>query len=160
MTLAKSIMGIGLWGFTRVATNVLLCYQMNFVTEGIQGGIRRISSASFKHLHKLDLNYHKQSSKNTVFGINRALRSIDQGLRFFLGFFSQMAIEFLFLCGALGVFCGPKYLVNMLITFALYTAFTKRISKKRIGQIKAKMLIDKRQEFYQNESIMNYETVK
>ncbi len=44
--------------------------------------------ASFGHLHKLDLNYHKSSSKNTVFGINRALRSIDSGLRFFLGFFA------------------------------------------------------------------------
>jgi ABC-type transport system involved in Fe-S cluster assembly fused permease/ATPase subunit len=61
---------------------------MNYVTEMIQVGIKKLASASFKHLHKLDLNYHKTSSKNTVFGINRGLRSIDAGLRFFLGFFA------------------------------------------------------------------------
>jgi ABC-type transport system involved in Fe-S cluster assembly fused permease/ATPase subunit len=133
---------------------------MNYITEMIQVGIKKLSSASFKHLHKLDLNYHKTSSKNTVFGINRALRSIDGGLRFLLGFFAQMAIEFLFLCGTLYFCCGKKYLFNMLVTFVAYTLFTNKYSENRIQQIKDKMNIDKRQEFYQNESIMNYETVK
>lgn len=135
MTLVKSIMGIGLWGLTRITTNTMLCYQMNYITEAIQAGIRRISSASFKHLHKLDLNYHKQSSKNTVFGINRALRSIDTGLRLFMGLFSQMVVEFVFLCGALTFACGPKYLLNMLTTFAFYTWFTFRVQKRRIKEI-------------------------
>ena len=48
----------------------------------------------------------------------------------------------------------------MLITFVAYTLFTNKYSENRIQQIKDKMNIDKRQEFYQNESIMNYETVK
>jgi len=48
----------------------------------------------------------------------------------------------------------------MLVTFVAYTLFTNKYSENRIQQIKDKMNIDKRQEFYQNESIMNYETVK
>ena len=147
-SVTKIMAGVGIWGLTRVISNTLLCFQMDYITGMIQEGIRRISSASFKHLHKLDLNYHRASSKNTVFGINRALRSIDGGLRFFLGFFSQMALEFLLLCGTLQLFCGPKYFVNMLITFGIYTIFTLKYSKKRIQQIKDKMNIDKRQEFY------------
>ena len=103
-----------------------------------------MASASFKHLHDLDLSYHKASSKNTVFGINRALRSIDSGMRFILGFFAQMAVEFVFLCVALGFHCGPSYLLNMLVTFTVYTMFTNKFSEKRIQQIKDKMNIDKR----------------
>lgn len=30
MTLIKYMMGIGIWGLTRLTTNVLLCYQMNY----------------------------------------------------------------------------------------------------------------------------------
>jgi len=131
-TLVKSLGSIGLWGLTRIASSVMLCYQMNYITEMIQVGIKKLSSASFKHLHKLDLNYHKTSSKNTVFGINRALRSIDSGLRFLLGFFAQMAIEFLFLSGTLYFYCGKKYLFNMLVTFVAYTLFTNKYSEKRI----------------------------
>ena len=129
-------------------SSMLLCYQMNEVTRLNQAGIKRISSACFKHLHKLDLGFHKQSSKNTVFGISRALRSIDSGLRFIFGFFAQMALEFLFLCIALNFYCGPKYFVNMIITFILYSTYTNKMSENRIKQIKDKVNLDKRQEFY------------
>lgn len=71
-----------------------------------------------------------------------------------------MAIEFAFLCGALYYSCGVRYLINMLATLLVYTYYTKYVSTKRIALMKDKMKIDKRQEFYQNESIMNYETVK
>ena len=117
---------------------------MDSITSLIQDGLKRVATASFKHLHKLDLTYHKDSSKNTVFGINRALRSIDQGLRFVLGFFAQMAFEFIFICGTITASCGPKYFLNMLITCGLYTIFTNNVSKKRIGYIKDKMNIDKK----------------
>ena len=90
---------------------------------------------SFNHLHDLDLNYHKAGSKNTVFGINRALRSLDQGLRFFLGLFAQMGMEFLLLCVALQFYCGQKYFLNMAITFAFYTLFTNKFKDSRLKQI-------------------------
>ena len=61
---------------------------MDRITEMIQAGIKRLSVHSFDHLHDLDLTYHRAGSKNTVFGINRALKSLDQGLRFFLGLFA------------------------------------------------------------------------
>jgi ABC-type transport system involved in Fe-S cluster assembly fused permease/ATPase subunit len=59
-----------------------------------------------------------------------------------------MASEFVFLCGTLAFTCGWKYLANMILTCALYTFFTNSASKKRIVQIKDKMNLDKRQEFY------------
>lgn len=79
----------------------------------------------------MDLNFHKTSSKNTVFAINRAIRSIESALRFGLGFFTPVAVEFVMLCVMLQFYCGPKYLGNMIITLGLYTYFSKTFSAKR-----------------------------
>ena len=99
------------------------------ITKLIQQSLERISNKSFAHLHNLDLNYHKKSSRNSIFAINRALRSIESGLRYFLGFFSGMVVEFTFLCIALGKFCGPLYLGNMVLTFAAYLRYTRQMGK-------------------------------
>ena len=42
-TLTNALLSIGLWGATRIASNVLLCYQMNYITEVIQAAIKKIS---------------------------------------------------------------------------------------------------------------------
>lgn len=108
----------------------------------------------------MDLNFHKSSSKNTVFAINRAVRSIESAMRFTLGFFTPVAVEFLMLCGMLSIYCGPKYLVNMLFTLGCYTYYSKTFSEARRVQIREKKNAEKKSEFILNESIMNYETVK
>lgn len=61
------------------------------------------------------------SSKNTVFGITRAIRSVDSGLRFTLGFFTPIGFEFILLSGMLWGYCGFPYLLNMLVTLGVYT---------------------------------------
>ena len=48
-SLKKTIINVGLWGFSRIFSSIFLCYQMNAVTAGIQSGIRKIASASFDH---------------------------------------------------------------------------------------------------------------
>ena len=101
------------------------------VNKIIQLATKKISYNAFTHMQSLDIDFHKTSSKNTVFAINRALRSIESALRFTLGLFTPVAIEFLMLCCMLHFFCGPKYLVNMLVTLSLYTYFTKSVSNIR-----------------------------
>lgn len=108
----------------------------------------------------MDIYFHKISSKNTVFAINKALRSIESALRFSLGFFAPVAFEFLLLCGMLQFYCGTPYLANMLVTLSLYTAFSKQYSKYRQDIIRKRKNQEKASEFYLNESIMNYETIK
>jgi ABC-type transport system involved in Fe-S cluster assembly fused permease/ATPase subunit len=114
----------------------------------------------FTHLHALDIYFHKISSKNTVFAINKALRSIESALRFTLGFFTPVAFEFVLLCGMLQFYCGAPYLLNMLVTLSLYTVFSKQYSAYRQQIIRKRKNQEKASEFYLNESIMNYETVK
>lgn len=152
--------GIFLGGATRVLGTAAQELRMVQIARLIQEGVRRVASKSFAHMHTLDLNFHKASSKNTVFGINRALRSIESGLRFSIGFAAPIAFEFVLLCGMLQFYCGPLYLFNMLATLGLYARFTSRSSKKRVVYIRDRKNTEKKQEFTQNESIMNYETVK
>ena len=71
-----------------------------------------------------------------------------------------MAVEFTFLCAALGTNCGPLYLLNLVATFGAYLAYTRSVGKERIGEVRTKKDIEKKQEFFLNESIQNYETVK
>lgn len=66
----------------------------------------------------------------------------------------------MFLCGMLGFYCGPQYLVNLCVTFAAYAYFSKSFSMIRQVQLKEKKDAEKKAEFTLNESIMNYETVK
>ena len=152
--------GILLVGLTRVSSTAFQEWRMMQIARLIQDGVRRVATRSFEHMHTLDLNFHKVSSKNIVFGINRALRSIESGLRFAVGFFAPIAFEFILLCGMLQFYCGPLYLANMLATLALYARFTSICSKKRVVYIRDRKNTEKKQEFAQNESIMNYETVK
>lgn len=81
-------------------------------------------------------------------------------MRFAVGFFAPIAFEFLLLCGMLGFYCGPLYLGNMILTFALYAQYSLWFSKQRIVQIRKRRDVEKKQEFNQNETILNYETVK
>jgi len=91
-------LGIGAFGLTRLLSTMSGEWRMLMITDFISKGIRRITFDSFTHLHALDLNFHKTSSKNTVFAINRAIRSIESALRFTLGFFTPVAVEFVLLC--------------------------------------------------------------
>ena len=123
--------GITMFGVTRLVSTVSQEYRMIMLSDFIQRGLRRISHDAFTHLHSLDLNFHKTSSKNTVFAINRAIRSIESGLRFSLGFASPIAVEFVLLCTMLGVYVGPSYLAMTLTTLGLYTYYSWSFAEYR-----------------------------
>jgi len=108
----------------------------------------------------LDIDFHKTSSKNTVFAVNRAIRSIESGMRFTMGFALPIVMEFGILCTVIWGLMGPMYLGNTLLTLGLYTYFTKSFSEIRRVQMQKKKNVEKQAEFYLNESTMNYESVK
>lgn len=130
------------------------------VSKIIQLSAKKISFASFTHMQDLDINFHKTSSKNTVFAINRAIRSIETALRFTLGFATPIVVEFGMLVAMMSFFCGPKYLGNMMLTLGLYTYFSKTFSEQRRVQMAEKKNAEKKSEFYLNESTINFESVK
>ena len=129
LSLSSLAMGIGAFGMTRLLSTISQEYRMIMISDFIQRGLRRISHDAFTHLHSLDITFHKTSSKNTVFAINRAIRSIESALRFTLGFATPIAVEFVLLCIMLGCYCGPQYLATTIVTLSLYAYFSKSFSE-------------------------------
>ena len=160
LSFGSACLGIAAFTGSRFGAELTNNVRMYMVMNLITTGVRKLSMDSFTHLHSLDMNFHKTSSKNTVFAINRALRSVETGLRFVLSFFTPIAMEFTMLCAVLGFYCGPQYLANMLITLGFYTYYSKVVSEGRRVEMREKKNSEKDSEFYLNESIMNYETVK
>lgn len=107
------------------------------VTTLIQNGLSSIYQKAFAHIHKLDLSFHNNhSSREQVFAINRALNSLETGLRFFLGFFSGMVLETTFISVALGMSCGPQYMINALIMLYCYVKYTREKEWVRMNIIR------------------------
>lgn len=131
MDFSLACMAIVGFGVTRIMSSVFQELRMNQISEIIQLGIQKVSVRAFTHLHALDIYFHKISSKNTVFAINKAIRSIESALRFTLGFFAPVAFEFLLLCLTIQFYFGTPYLANMLVTLSLYTVFSKKYSTYR-----------------------------
>ena len=57
-------------------------------------------------MHNLDLSFHRTSSKNTVFAVNRALTAMDNAMRFVVGFVGPIALEFSLVVGMMGLYCA------------------------------------------------------
>lgn len=74
---------------------------MSLVVKILREAIQKLSLEIFSHLHHLDLTFHKTSTKNTIFAVNKALEAIDNGLRFVIGFMSPIVLEFGLICGML-----------------------------------------------------------
>ena len=70
------------------------------------------------------------------------------GLRFTLAFFSGMAVEASFLTMALGLSCGPMYLINSAGMLAVYIGYTMKKEMSRIKIIRAQKEAEKKQEVF------------
>ena len=55
-----------------------------------------------------------------------------------MGKLSGMMLEFSFLTFAMGAFCGPFYMLNLMATFGLYLKYTKDKNTERIPIIRDK----------------------
>lgn len=160
MNLHLAFTGVIGFGLCRAFSSVFHEVRMSLVVKIMREAIQKISLEIFSHLHSLDLTFHKTSTRNTIFAVNKALEAIDSGLRFAIGFVAPIVLEFGMICGMLYFYCGPYYLINIGVMLAIYTKFTQSYSKIRQGYIRGKKTEDKKADFFLNESILSYDTVK
>lgn len=152
-----SILG---FGGARIMSSCLNELRMSMIVKISRSALKTISQQIFEHMHNLDLSFHRTSSKNTVFAVNRALTAMDNALRFVVGFVSPTVLEFSLVVGMMALYCGPMYFANILGMLTFYTVFTRQYSLIRQQYIRKRKDEEKRSDFFLNESIMNYETVK
>ena len=96
----------------------------NLMAKYLWDGIKRLSEHVFQHVHNLDLLYHKTSTKTTLYAVNKALESIENGIWFVAGFITPLLLEFLMISAMVGGYFGPLYLLNMWGMLGAYTVFT------------------------------------
>jgi len=160
MQLSLAYAGVVGFGLCRAFSSIFHEARMTLVVKIMREALQKLSLEIFSHLHHLDLTFHKNSTKNTIFAVNKALEAIDSGLRFLIGFVTPIALEFTLICGMLYFYCGPLYLLNIGFMLAIYTKFTQSYSKIRQQFIRGRRNEDKKADFFLNESILNYDTVK
>jgi ATP-binding cassette, subfamily B, heavy metal transporter len=123
--------GIAGFGCCRALSSFLHEWRNNLMTQYLRNGIKKLSETVFAHVHSLDLLYHKTSTKNTLFAVNKAMDSIENSIRFIAGFITPLALEFSLISGLIGVYFGPMYLLNTWGMLGIYTVFTRLYSKSR-----------------------------
>jgi len=81
-------------------------------------------------------------------------------MRFASGFIIPIILEFGLISATVGLYFGPIYLVNMYGMLGIYSVFTYKYSKTWQDYIRDWFKEGKKSEFFMNESVINYETVK
>lgn len=125
-TVVSAIVGYGAF---RIVASILNELRANIVINMNMNVIRSLSNKLFEHILSMDLFFHRSDTRGTLYATSRALRSLEGGLRFALSHIAPVFIEFVMLGGMLSVYCGVKYALNIFITVAFYTWFTKWYSK-------------------------------
>jgi len=156
-TVTGAIIG---YGFCRITSSFLNEMRGNLVMKMNMNIIRSLSHRIFEHIHNLDLSFHRSGTRNTLYATSRAVRNVESGLRFILSHLTPTLVEFVMLGGMLSIYCGAKYAVDIVITVGAYSWFTKWYSNKRIELIRRRKDVEKRQEAFLNETLMNYDSVK
>ena len=131
-----------------------------FVKVG-QRALRQLALETFTHIHRLSLRYHitrKTGGLSRI--IERGVKGVDFLLRFTLFSIGPLIIELSMVSIFFAVVFGWQYAAVVVVTIALYVAFTFKVTEWRV-QIRRKMN-DQDTDANQKaiDSLLNYETVK
>jgi ABC-type transport system involved in Fe-S cluster assembly fused permease/ATPase subunit len=131
-----------------------------FVRVG-QRALRKLALETFSHIHRLSMRYHisrKTGGLSRI--IERGVKGVDFLLRFMLFSVGPLILELSMVAVLFAVLFGWQYSVAVLITIALYVAFTLKVTEWRV-KIRRQMN-DQDTDANQKaiDSLLNFETVK
>ncbi|MGQ0609481.1 MAG: ABCB family ABC transporter ATP-binding protein/permease [Paracoccaceae bacterium] len=133
---------------------------MVFVRVG-QRALRRLALETFRHIHALSLRYHIQRKTGALSRvIERGVKGVDFLLRFMLFSVGPLILELTMVSAIFAVVFGWQYMVVVVITIAIYVAFTFRITEWRVKIRRAMNDQDSDANQKAIDSLLNFETVK
>jgi ATP-binding cassette subfamily B protein len=153
LTIAYGAMRLAGAGFTQLRDAV-------FARVG-QRALRRLALETFRHVHALSLRYHigrRTGSLNRV--IDRGVKGVDFLLRYLLFSIFPMVLELLLVAGILCFVLDVWYLVVVVVTIALYVAFTFALTEWRLKLREQMNERDTEANQKAIDSLLNFETVK
>ncbi|MDR0810252.1 MAG: ABC transporter ATP-binding protein/permease [Gemmobacter sp.] len=126
-----------------------------------QRALRKLALETFTHIHRLSLRYHisrKTGGLSRV--IERGVKGVDFLLRFMLFSIGPLILELAMVAGIFAVMFGWQYMAAVVVTVALYVAFTFKVTELRVA-IRREMN-DQDNDANQKaiDSLLNFETVR
>ena len=131
-----------------------------FVRVG-QRALRRLALETFTHIHRLSLRYHitrKTGGLSRI--IERGVKGVDFLLRFMLFSIGPLVIELTLVSVIFAVWFGWTYAAVVVVTIALYVAFTFKVTEWRVKIRQEMNDLDTDANQKAIDSLLNYETVK
>jgi ATP-binding cassette subfamily B protein len=126
-----------------------------------QSAIRQLALETFRHIHALSLRYHitrKTGGLSRI--IERGVKGVDFLLRFMLFSVGPLILELTMVSVLFAVLFGWQYMAVVVVTIAIYVAFTFKVTELRV-RIRREMN-DQDTDANQKavDSLLNFETVK
>lgn len=130
LSLAKFIAGLGFYGLCKITASFIYQKMIYQQSKFLYKGLRKLYTSSFAHLHRLDIGFHRNNSKQTLFEINEAIRSLERGLYYILANNLWQVMNMSLILIGMKRICGTKYFLLTLATFVLQFAWVINYSKK------------------------------
>jgi ATP-binding cassette subfamily B protein len=158
---ASPVFLIVAYGVGRVMMVVFAQFRDVWFTAVAQNAVRNLANRTFSHLHALSLRFHlerRTGGLNRV--IERGVTGVDTIVRMAVLNSIPTAVELLMISGLIAYYFGWVYVVVVLVTVALYVAFTFWASERRIAIRRDMNDSDTEAHAKAVDSLLNYETVK
>ena len=158
---ASPVFLIVAYGVGRVMMVVFGQFRDVWFTAVAQNAVRKLANRTFSHLHALSLRFHlerRTGGLNRV--IERGVTGVDTIVRMAVLNSIPTAVELLMISGLIAYYFGWIYVVVVLVTVALYVAFTFWASERRIAIRRDMNDSDTEAHAKAVDSLLNYETVK
>lgn len=153
LTVAYGMARIGSIGFNELR-DVL------FVRVG-QRALRKLALETFTHIHRLSMRYHitrKTGGLSRV--IERGVKGVEFLLRFMLLSVGPLILELSMVTAIFALVFDWRYAVVVLVTIALYVAYTLKVTELRVKIRREMNAQDTDANQKAVDSLLNFETVK
>ena len=149
------------YGAARVLATVFQELKTTLFARVSQSAVRRFAASVFRHLHALDTSFHLRHPTGTLsVAYVRGTRGF-QSILFQMVFSVVPTLVELSLSGwLLASRCGTPFAATTLGMFAVYTAFTAKLTEWRVRIRRRLVTVDNARNAYFVDSLMNHETVK
>jgi ATP-binding cassette, subfamily B, heavy metal transporter len=149
------------YGWARLASQIFSDLRDGLFAKIEHSAIKNISLDIFKHLHKLDLQFHlSRKTGGLSRSIERGTNSIERLLRFSVFIIFPACLEVIFVSMALWWFYSIHYALITIVTLTVYIMYTINITSWRLKILRNLNKIDSEANTIAIDSLLNYETVK
>jgi ATP-binding cassette, subfamily B, heavy metal transporter len=149
------------YALTRILMAVLTQVRDGMFAKVAMHAVRRLAYRTFEHMHALSLRFHLERKTGGLTRVlERGRNAIETIVRMVILQLAPTVIELALIVAVLLYQFDWRYVVVVLVTVALYMAFTYQATEWRIGIRRSMNESDSDANTKAIDSLLNYETVK